>query len=104
MDTPSVDTFLCGMVAPGSDSYLTRGIIQLRDENRLSVVASDPGLRKIKAGRRCMVIVRNGRILAVFRRPRINLIRLIEGGVPMTRKLLSDESPAYLQSEATFYK
>ena len=96
-------TYLCGTVQPHSEAELARGVVLLKGNNsvRFFVSPDDPGLVKVVAGRRRLVVVEcvdlKCEILAVYGRPRIRLIRLLERGCHVTEEVLECYLPMYLR-------
>jgi hypothetical protein len=94
-------TFLCGVVKPDSEELLDVGIIRLRGRTvdgkrpELKVSHNDPGLRYVLPGRCRMIILHEGVIIAVYARPRIKLLRMLEQGSPVGRRLIRKEKPLY---------
>ncbi len=101
-------TFLCGKVMPGSTGLLSLGIIQLKNRDvkglavQVQVKPNDPGLAYIAPNNTRMVIARNGLIVAVFGRPRIKLLRMLERGANITQDLIDCFSPMYPKPEKIF--
>ncbi len=93
-------TFLCGVVNK-NPGLLSLGIIRLqiefgsREVHEIEVSQNDPGLKSVIAGRRRMVIARNGKIIAVFGRPRIRLLSMIADGVAVTDEVIESFGPMY---------
>ena len=90
--------FLCGKISRREDC-LPRGEIRLRNGESLRVDQSDKGLHVIVPGKRRMVIVKDGEIIAVFGRPRIKLLRMLERGATITQDLIDCYSPMYPKPE-----
>lgn len=100
--------FLCGTVAPGSQALLSIGIIRLKNHDmngeavEIKVSQNDPGLAKISPGKKRMVIAKEGKIIAVFGRPRIKLLRMLERGADLNQDLIDCFSPMYPKPEKVF--
>ncbi len=90
-------TFFCGVVRSLVSSG--RGVIISNGRAEYVVQSSnDGGLAYLQVGRRYLVVFYLGRIVAVYRRPRISLIRLLDGdGVP-TATTLQKFNPVYQRS------
>lgn len=101
-------TFLCGRVMPDSLNLLSRGVIRLNncDVNgeviQIWVQLDDAGLAYIVPNKTRMVIARNDLIIAVFGRPRIKLLRMLEHGVNITQDLIDCFSPMYPKPEQIY--
>lgn len=100
--------FLCGRVMPDSLNLLSRGVIRLNNYDvngeviQIRVQLDDAGLAYIVPNKTRMVIVRNDLIIAVFGRPRIKLLRMLEHGVNITQDLIDCFSPMYPKPEQVF--
>lgn len=94
---------LCGVIEPPPNTRLAVGFIELkRGGGSLEVSPNDPGLAKIKAGTRRMIIVKDGRIIAVFGRPRIKLLRMLEQNIEVTQDFIDCFGPMYPKPEKIF--
>lgn len=93
---------LCGVIEPAPNPRLSLGLIELKRGGSLRVSPDDPGLAKIQAGKRRMIIVKDGKIIAVFGRPRIKLLRMLEQGAAVTQDFIDCFSPMYPKPEQIF--
>lgn len=93
---------LCGVIEPSPNPRLSLGLIELKRGGSLRVSPDDPGLAKIQAGKMRMIIVKDGRIIAVFGRPRVKLLRMLEQGVAVTQDFIDCFSPMYPKPEKVF--
>ncbi|MFA5132173.1 MAG: hypothetical protein WC444_02485 [Candidatus Paceibacterota bacterium] len=98
MAAPKEITFLCGKVMPYSDDLVGVGIVKLRNGSRIEVPQNDPGLEKVRAGMPRMIVVKNNRIWAVYARPRIRLLRMLERGADVTEEILEMYRPMYMKN------
>lgn len=101
-------TFLCGRVMPDSLNLLSRGVIRLNNYDvngeviQIRVQLDDAGLAYIVPNKTRMVIARNDLIIAVFGRPRIKLLRMLERGANITQDLIDCFSPMYPKPEQIY--
>lgn len=91
---PPVCTFFCGMVrsivANGKGVTISNGRAEYTVQS-----SSDAGLAHVHAGKRRLVIICRGKILAVYIRPRISLIRLLQGDDEPSASMLAKFHPIY---------
>jgi hypothetical protein len=95
-------SFLCGKIERDPRYNLVRGIIMFTYGEHLRVLPDDPGLSYIKAGKRRMVVVKDETIVAVFGKPRIKLLGMLERGAKVTQDLLDCYQPMYPKPEKSF--
>ena len=89
-------SFLCGVIEKGSEGNLARGSIRLRNREHIEVPPNDPGLGYIKPGRPRMGVSKDGVIWAVYNRPKVKLLRMLERGALITEEVLEVYQPRYL--------
>ena len=89
--------FLCGVIEK-NPSWLADGFIKLNArDGYIAVENTDKGLALIQPGKRLLVVVSDGVIWAVFRRPKIRLMIMIGNGTPITEEILEMYNPVYLK-------
>lgn len=94
-DTGAKISFLCGKIKVESERLISLGIIQLWDGQEILVSPGDKGLKYVLSGKQRMIVVKNDTILAVYARPRIRLLRILEQGIDPTSDLLHSYVPLY---------
>ncbi len=91
---PPKCTFFCGMVR--SVVVNGRGVTISNGHAEYIVQSlSDGGLAHVQVGRRYLVVFCLGRIVAVYRLPRIPLIRLLDGDDVPSTTTLAKFNPIY---------